>query len=447
MLIFEARQLASLLLNQRLTKDRLKELQNRKLRLLLKHAFENVDFYRSLFVKAGIKPGDIRSVEDLEYIPTVGKDDLASAGLENCLARNRSRGDCISIMTSGSTGRKFVYYYSKREETIRRLIEFRSLLSIGFRAHDRLLVVGPETPHRKRRHQHLGLFRSDNISALSPVTEQIKRLQTMRPTILWGYPSVLAVLLQAIGYRLRKIARPRAIITSAETLPGYLRTVLAGDAGAELFNFYGAREIGRIAFECPAHTGLHVNADHLILQTRPITKDRTEPLQEAIITCLNAYTMPLIRYQLGDICSFAERNCPCGCAFPLIGQMIGRTNDMFTLPSGRLVSPIALGFIIRRFAHYRQYRLTQESVTAFLLEIDFDGPVAESDILALQQRISAYLAEPVKLRVQRVAAFKTDGSKFRPFVSVLDMSPDRCKADHPSNYRQYRSDGPAMEIE
>jgi phenylacetate-CoA ligase len=165
-------------------------------------------------------------------------------------------------------------------------------------------------------------------------------------------------------------------------------------------------------------------------------EDKAEQLTEAVITCLNAYAMPLIRYKIGDICSFIERDCPCGCSFPLIGPAIGRTDDIFALPSGRLLSPISLGIIIRRFPHYRQYRFTQESERAFLLEINFDGPAGESDILALQQQIGAYLAEPVELRVHRVAGFEKDGLKFRPFVSKLRRAIDLHRADNLPEHRQ-----------
>jgi len=443
--IFEAQQLTRLLFNQRLAKDRLKDLQNRKLRRLVKHAFENVAFYRSLFEKAGIKPRDIRSVDDLDRIPLISKDDLTAAGIANCIAKTALQDDCISIKTSGSTGKKFVYHYSKKEEIIRRLIEFRSLLSIGFRPQDQMLVLGPEAPHRKRLHQHLGLFRSENVSALVPSREQIKLLQDMRPNILWCYPSVLEALLQTVDYRLSKILKPEKIITSAESLPNYLRTLLIDDVGAELFNFYGAREVGRIAYECRAHAGLHVNADHLILQMCPVlAEDQGVQLTEAVITCLNAYTMPLIRYKIGDICSRIEQDCPCGCSFPLIGHAIGRTDDMFTLPSGRLVSPIALGFIVRRFAHYRQYRFIQEAESSFLLEIVFDGPVHDRDILALRQQIGAYLAEPVELRVQRVVGFENDGLKFRPFISKIRKSPDLHGAENPPEHQWRWSDDSAM---
>lgn len=417
-MISDTIQLFILLRNQVLSADRLKALQESKLRHLVAHAYQNVEFYRSWFRKAGASPKDIRTIDDLNGLPVVTKEELRAAGIENCIAKTADLNKCVRIKTSGSTGEKFIYYFSREETLICQLIEFRSLLNIGFRPYNRLAVLGPETPHKRRLHQHFRLFRSENISALLSHSEQIRRLREIRPTIIWAYPTVLETLLHALDYSLSKVLRPRTLITSAEVFPSHLRRKIAADLDVDIYNFYGAREIGRIAYECPCHQGLHVNADHVILQTRQIgNEDGNELWTEAILTSLNAHTMPLIRYRIGDLCQTADKTCICGSSFPLIGAPIGRTNDIFALPSGRLISPISLGFLIRRFDHYKQFQLVQLTNDSFLLEIAADNPVKENEVVALRNQIMTYLSEPVQLSIRLVSGFRPEGPKFRPFIS------------------------------
>ena len=205
-MISEFLELRKLIQNRKLSSEELRELQNQKLRSLIRHAYENVPYYRSLFISVGLTPKDIRTTEDLKHIPITTKDDLRAAA-ERITAKGIDLSSCITTNTSGTTGKSLIIYLTRDEERTRRLVLFRTLLSIGFSPLDRFAVLGSVEPHHTRLHQRLGFYRSWKISRFLPVEDQIQCLQMIQPTVLWVYPTVLRALLHTIDYKLSKFVR------------------------------------------------------------------------------------------------------------------------------------------------------------------------------------------------------------------------------------------------
>jgi len=411
-------ELRRLLRHQKLSSEELDRLQRIKLQSLILHAYQNVPYYHSLFRSAGLSPEDIRSTEDLKYLPVTTKEDLKAAGLERIIAKGISPASCRRMDTSGSSGRPFTVYLTSHEARSRRSLEFRSLLSIGFRPRDRLSVLGPEHPHPIRFHQRLGFCRSENISVFLPIEMQVRQLEKMRPTIFWAYPTLLRALLHHAGDHLSKIIRPRILITSAEPLDEITKERVQAVWDIERFNFYGAVEVGRIANECPSHEGLHVNADHLILECldgdRPAGSGKPGTV---LVTTLNALAMPFIRYRLGDISTPIAKKCSCGSPLPLIDPVQGREDDMIQLPSGKLLSSFGLQFILRTFDRIEQFRFIQKSPEYLILQLAIQGSPQENLVLKIRADLLEYLREPMQVEIQ-IVNFIQEDRKFNTFINL-----------------------------
>ncbi|HET6267878.1 MAG TPA: hypothetical protein VFG11_09180 [Acidobacteriota bacterium] len=389
-------------------------LQNRKLQALIKHAYENVPYYRSLFDSAGIEVHDINTIEDLKRIPTTTKDDLRKAGLSSTTAQNIDLSQCITHQTTGSTGKFFTVYVSRSEERIRKQIEFRSLLAMGIRRNDRLAVLGPVSPHNRRLHERLGLYRSKNISRLLSPEEQVKQLERINPTVLWAYPTVLWGVMHAVDQQLSRIVHPRALITSSEGLNPGVRERIQADLGVEMFNFYAALEVGRIAAECTDHQGLHVIADHLILEC--VDGDPGE----VVLTGLDSFTMPFIRYRIGDLCAPVAKKCSCGSNFPLIASPIGRVNDMVRLPSGRIMTPIAFSDLLHPAeGKLDRFRVIQESPDHLILQLAFLTKPQEEELARIRTSFANFFQESIQLEIQVLDVIRDDHVKFKAFLSKL----------------------------
>ncbi|MDH3689609.1 MAG: hypothetical protein OEU36_09060 [Gammaproteobacteria bacterium] len=415
--LIELRQLRQ---NPKLDPVEIEALQQRKLRAIVRHAYAQVPYYRSLFDSVGLHPGDIHSVDDLKHLPITTKDDLRAAGLNNIIARDVKLSSCVSAVTTGSTGKPFTIYLSRSDLRTYRLVAFRALLAIGLRAQDRLAIVGITRPQRTRLYQRLGLYRSMNIHPQLPLTEQCKRLKQMDPTVLWFYPTALRALLRYVDDQLTTLVRPRMLITGAEVFDDNLRVRIQANFDIEMFNFYGAVEIGRIAAECPAHEGLHVNMDHVVLEcvdgAHPVAPGKPGG---AVVTTLNNFTMPLIRYRLGDICTFLNGHCACRSFFPLIAPPLGREEELIILPSGTGLIPQGVHTIMRKFDGIDQYRLIQESYDQLVLQLVWRNNPQEELLSEMRAQLIIFLGEPVKLDIQSVSVIPEEKMKFRAFVSRL----------------------------
>lgn len=421
-MIGEALELRRLMNNRRLSPTQLEAVRDRKLQAMIRHAYENVPYYRSLFQSVGLLPEDIRTVKDLQHIPITTKDDLRTAGVERITAKGIDLAACQVVHTSGTTGKPFAIHLTRRDLRARKLIEFRTLLSIGFRPQDRLAVLGPAQPHAMRFHQRLGFYRSVNISPTLSLDDQIDLLKRSRPTILWAYPTVLKALLCRVNYRLDAVACPRMLITSAEVCDDMLKARIHGNLKIEMLNFYAANEVGRIATECLAHEGLHVNEDHVILECLN-SKHPAEPgvSGEAVVTSLTALAQPFIRYRLGDVYKFTEKPCSCGSPFPLISPPLGRLDDALKLPSGKIASLWPFTFLLRKMDRLEQYRIIQESAEHLVVELAFRGDPNDDALVQLRSRFMEYLGEPVRVDIQCVDGIRDETPKFRSFISKLSV--------------------------
>lgn len=409
-------ELTRVLRNRRLSRDELGALRNRRLRAVVRHAYESVPFYRSRFQSVGLHPEDIRTVGDLKYIPVTKKEDLRAAGLDRILAKGVNLASCRRRRTNGSMGKPFDTYLNPHEQWIRRLLGFRRLIDIGFRPQDRVCILYDPTQLPARR------YRTKCLSPLLPVQQQVQELQGIQPTVLKAWPSSLQALLHHVDYRLNEFIRPRALVTSGEICTKWLKKKIQAHMDVEMFNFYSAGEFGPIASECRAHEGLHLNADHLVLECcrngRPVQTDESG---FAVLTSLYAYTMPLIRYQLGDICTLTDRQCSCGSNLPLIEAPIGRQDEVIRMPNGKVVSVAAVvNITLRPFEGIDQFLLIQESPYDFLLRIVFTLRPAEEVLSEIRTRMVECLGKPASLDIQVVDFIRWNrGSKYKTFVSMV----------------------------
>jgi phenylacetate-CoA ligase len=415
----------------RLTRGRLPSadeqaaIRRRRLRELVRHVHDRVPYYRKLLDDAGASPQDIRDVEDLSRIPPSTREQLRSAG-SGIFARGFDPGRALLARTSGSTGRPWSIYRTHGENLLRRAVELRSMRWAGVRPGDLTATLGPLRAPTVGALASLGFFRNEYLSIRLPVDEQIARLREIRPSVLWIYPSALRTILQRAG-SLAAICRPRLVIFSAEALDASLREQLRYPGGPEVRNFYGAVETGRIAWECPAGEGLHVNADCLILE---LEEEETPGAgHRLLITNLHSFAMPLVRYRLGDRVELIERPCSCGVALPLMRPPIGREWDLIVLPSGRLSPPLAVTTYLSQLDELTQYRVTQTRVDRLVFQFVCSTPPHPDRIRSLRSQLERHFGEPMELEFQIVDHLDEIAGKARVYISAIGGA-DR-RADEP----------------
>jgi phenylacetate-CoA ligase len=409
-------ELGRLFLRRRLRGAALRRAREARLLALVRHAFENVPFHAERFRAAGLEPGDVRSLDDLPRLPVTTKEELRRAG---DAALDRRAGGLRRFVTSGSSGVPLSVALSPGEVRRRELVDFHALLRIGARPWDRIAIMGPAVTRPARGHEVRGLFRTTMIPNELGPEEQARRLAAARPTILWGYPTFLRAIAESADAAGLPLPRPRLLITSAEILdPATERRLAGAFAWRERFELYGAIELGRIATECRAHSGLHVEADRVIVELEPLAE--TGDLASVIVTVLDADVMPMIRYRIGDVTAPIAGECVCGSAFPRIRPPHGRDWELLRLPSGRLVPPLLLNRSLKDFPSIDRYRVVQTARDRVVVEAAFLAGAPATRCADLRGVVAAALGEPMRVEVVETRFADPPGRKFRPFVVLAE---------------------------
>ena len=370
----------------------LRELQDRKLRAAVRHAYESTPLYRERFDDAGVRPDDIRTVADLPLLPITAKQDFQTHDTNRIVAVGVDPDKCSTRRTSGSTGRPLIAYLTSGDERMRSLVELRSLIRLGVRARDINIVVGPERPRAKKLHERLGFFANDRISSNLPAGDLLERLVEMNPSVL----------------------------SSAKTLDELLRRQARADLGIDPYSAYGANEVGRIAMECPKREGLHINSDHVVLESwrdgKPAAPGETGA---ALITSLNTTAMPLVRYRLGDRIRLLEKRCSCGSPLPLMDIPRGREGDVIVLPGGKTVSLFALTDALREYLDIVQFGIVQEAEDRLEIQLHTRSPCPDQKLREIRQRTLERLGQPMTVDVRAVESLPSDDLKSPLFSSKL----------------------------
>lgn len=417
-MISEALELAGLLHRRTWPRERLDALRGTKLRRLIHHAYENVPYYQRLMNSAGVKPEDIREPADLVRLPVTTKNDLRRAG-EDCLVRGHRK--LTVLHTSGHSGVPFEVRLTPAEYRTRRLREFRMLIGTGVRPRDRLTLLGPVRTRPARLHRLLGLYRMEVIPWDVPDEEQQRRLRLSKPDVLWVYPTTLQTILNRAGCGLSELARPRFLITSAQVMePVFREQLLANMPGMEIVNIYGSAEVGRIAAECRARRGLHLEDDVLIVELLE-NGSPVEPGREGtvVVTALDQLAMPLIRYEQGDIGRLLTEPCGCGRQTPVMDPPIGRNADMITLPSGIKVSVLRLDVTLRHEMDLLQYRFVQERVDRIQAQLCYRSEPGPAKLAELKRQMEQATGGEIMVDIELVPEIKFEGVKFKVLVSKL----------------------------
>ncbi len=420
--------LGTVLSSPRASREAIVESQARRLRRLVWHAWDNVPYYRSLFERAGLHPGDIRSLDDLCRIPISPKAQLVAAPAGSLFARGTDPRGLIVRRTSGSSGPIFTMARSLGEELVSEAHQIRIRRYYGLRTRDIQVVALMDTRTVKSRSraqrlaERFGIHRTVTLSPLLPPAELERRLAEIRPAVVLGLAGPIARLAREAGTRLRDRVRPKHVITQGEVLTAAMRRDIAHAFGARVYDKYVCAEVGHIAYEC-IHTGeMHTCDDTLVVEVvrdgRPV-----EPGQrgELVATSLDFHAMPFIRYKLADVVTRGAEVCGCGEPFSTIRAVQGRMIDYFHLPDGRTIHPYELGGAMQRQVTWvKEFQLVQERRDLIVAQIVPGEMPAPEEIEQATNWSRQLFGDGVELRMTLVDRIEPGSTgKLRPFRSKV----------------------------
>ena len=410
----------------------LENIQFKRLKAIIKHAYNCVPYYHRLFSSTKIRPEDIRNHDDLRKIPLTTKQDIQRS-YSDLISRGIKVSGLRSSVTSGSTGipLKIVsdHHYLSYADASRRYPFFEC----GVRLSDNFVTLWGRGSQSvvcgKKYVRLLGDLRNTFVPLL-PEKKLINVLRQINPDVLWTFPSVLSTL---ANFDVSGI-NPRLIFAQGEVVTRHHRDLAKKMLNSELFETYGCVEFGHLAFECNEHCGLHMITNGACIEFVDENGEHVSPREtgEIIVTGLWNYAMPLVRYRIGDIGTTTAEKCPCGRSWPLIKGIQGRNNDYLVLPSGRKISWLYLLRIILYDKEFRknlfsisQYQIVQDRKNRILLRV-VKGKKFDPEMLKrIKKNLETYFAKrgenlEVNIRFVRELPSGRTGKR-RLFISMLQQ--------------------------
>ncbi len=269
------------------------------------------------------------------------------------------------------------------------------------------------------------------LDASSDVAELAEALESWRPHVLTAYASVLAALAEEqLAGRLH--IDPVQVFSGGERLTAAARARIAAAWGAAPFDQYVTTEAGFVAIECPAHDGLHILDDHVVVE---VVDDAGSPVEpgafgrRVLLTVLGSRTLPLIRYELDDVAALAEGACPCGRRTPRLLAVTGSARELLRLPGeagGEVaIHPVAITAVLDA-APVRGWQVVHGSGRLSVLVV---GPERAFDAIGTQRALAGSLAAagaaPVEVEVREVATLVRSPSGKASLVVPADATMQR----------------------
>jgi len=382
--------------NQYLSIPQFEALQLQKLQQLVDHAYQHVPFYRQRYHKAGYQLGGIRSFRDFEQLPFLTRQDV-NDHRDALIADNFDKNTLYFNETGGSTGRPMQFYVADEFWWANQANNFRMHNWYGKQEGDKMAWFwGAEADMPDwswRRRVRSTLMQERYLNAFTMTEEKMdafaQMLLTWQPYMYKGYASVLtlfAEFVQKKGYTLR----PRFIEVTSEKLTQPQREIMENTFDCPVADHYSCREMGTMAYQAP--TGEFVSlADMRYMEV--IINDKPAPrgeMGEIVMTSLTQYAFPFIRYKNNDTAIMTGTHWR---TFPIIQEILGRTNDFLVSADGKFVHSEFFAYTFRvkpEVARYQVYQPDKHNLEVRLtLKQDVTSDWLEAARLEVQTRFGA----------------------------------------------------------
>jgi phenylacetate-CoA ligase len=406
--------------------DQIAVLQIKELRAVLEHAYRHVPYYERLFNDIGIRPGDIRTLDDLRQIPALSRDDVIAHRLDLVDRRFRSsidgadsskrgpaepipfaglrRHPLVRNTSSGSTGAPTVFYEHGKVSAMSWANELRVKRWYGISAgqrETRLVRVSPEYVLKSKANRIRRFLWNQWMLPGVNLSKRhyeliVDHLGSFRPKVIWAFTSAAAGLARHIWDEGENNPpwKPALIIAWAAPLYDHERKIMEQVFGCSISNIYGLREVGHIGSTCPAGS-LHVFQESHLLE-----RDESG---ELLVTFLRPSPMPFIRYRTGDIGELAHETCACGRNLQIISQLHGRTGEIYVTQDGRMFSP---NFWCRTFmdarlaAAVKRFQIIYKKGNMILVKLIVDEDERPSVEIMLRQTIQKNFGDGMTARFE-----------------------------------------------
>ena len=395
-------------------KEELQALQLELLQKLVKNTYRDSKFYRERMDAAGVKPEDIKTLDDIRKLPFMKKTDLRDNYPDKLFVRPYSELVRVHV-SSGTTGKPTVVGYTAKDlENWAESLD-RGMTSFGMTKDDMLenahgygLFTGGLGVHDAATRLGATVL----PTSTGNTNRQIDLMMDLPVTAIAGTPSYLFHIADTCDQRgidIRKDTKLRKAIAGGEPWSESMRQKLQERTGIRVHNCYGASEFyGPMFLECSEQCGVHVWADLCLME---VLHDDGTPCKDGekgniVVTMLQKEAFPLIRYRIGDISSITWEKCKCGRTHPRLDRISGRADDMLVV-KGINVFPSQIEAVIGEMpflSPFYMITLTNENYSDHMIvEVELNESALTEDTRQL-----AEMAKKLDVRLKEILNIKAE---------------------------------------
>ena len=421
---------------QWLSGTELMTLQRRKLHRLLTYADQYVPYYHCLFDQVGFRPDEVLAdLTSLRKLPLLTKT-IVRENFDSMLTTEpRRRARLSRSSTSGSTGHPLVFMQDTNFRDYFTADVHRHLMWGGWQLGQPHAYIGANL--EVSRAQSLRSRLMDwtlnrfvtNAYVLSDESMHAfaDRIRRRRPCLLYGYASSLYHFAGFVQQNSFDDIKFQSVFSSAEVLYPHQRRFIEDTFGCQVLDRYATRELGELGSQCEYQTGLHASVESVYVEILDDNGQPTWPGEPGniVVTNLNNYGMPFVRYSLADVVSwYPADTCPCGRAHPMLSIVEGRHNDMFKTHDGRVVWGFGRVNPLWDIEGVKQFQCVQKAYDLVVVRVVKEGGLQVAEQVRVENAIQAVLGDHVKVEFQFPAAIPIEESgKCRYQICEIDSQP------------------------
>lgn len=412
----------------------MKQYQAHALRKMMRYA-RRVPLYREKHENAGINAASINSIDDVEKLPFVTKDDLRRYGPSGTTPDGFNREYAWKVDTSGTTGEPVSIFRDVNALAIESTMVSRMLKAYNLNLFKtRITNIGDfglpgsydEEVLQQGVYKKMGFLHSSHrlqsVFAGKDIREIMSDLETFNPELIIAYPGNLIGLMELRKEGNGESLDPEYIVSSGGVMGDYMKKQIENAFDAPVLDLYAATEGGTLAFEC-LNGGYHIQSDYVHIEAVNANKEHVPPGENGHVMVNRLYGggTPILRYTgMNDFVTLSDEHCDCGMHTPLLEKVEGRSADSIVLPDGRIIPPATFTLIpgevaqeygvdkIQRFQIIQHKKDKIEILIVINEEYREAEPSVDTLISEIKQRYQQLVGEKVALEAKEVKQVKKD---------------------------------------
>jgi phenylacetate-CoA ligase len=438
---------------------------------VVRHAYQHVPFYRKKYDQAGVHPKDIKCEADFRRLPVITKKELRENFPRQVIADNYPPRFMRYSNTSGTTGASLILVHDHDDINYKYASKLRSWHLMGCDIGDSVVRLTPnecqpclptgESPdigileylrmffgNHAHQRQAYYIFVERRITnkllnnrrfppPLTPdfsdtdLRNYIDVICSFKPRIISGYPLYLYLLAKFIQKNHISIPPPQGLDLTAGLSSPAMRRFIGEQFSSGVFQSYGGCELGRVASSCAQSAGrMHILEEQCYMEFIHSNGEPARPgeLANIIMTALNSYGMPFIRYEHGDVGEYFEDPCPCGRTTRLM-LVEGRLQDLILAANGKAIPSREILDLSLGHPGIKLFQLIQRAPDQFDFKFVKDAPEADMDLEKICDALKAVLGPGADIRPQSVDYIRSASSGKYRLVRSSTYEPFRCVSE------------------